>query len=295
VAVAAARLGVPSAFIGKVGDDPFGRRLASVLKECGVDTRGMRYDSKTRTTLNFIALPDPNSAEFLFYRHPGADQMLRSEELDRELLREAGIFHFSSVSLTAEPCRAATLEAAGIAREAGALVSFDLNYRPMLWESERSALASFEAALELADLVKGNERELAMLAAAEDPQEACRAVAGRGPALAVVTLGARGSACATRSATARAAGFRVRTRDATGCGDAFMGALLAWLTGALGTEKTTLRARLSSLPAPSLASALTYANAAGGLTATKKGVIPALPTAAQVRRLLQSAARTKNT
>ena len=290
VAVAAARLGAPSAFIGKVGDDPFGRRLASVLNECGVDTRGMRYDPQTRTTLNFIALPDPNNAEFLFYRHPGADQMLRPEELDRELLLEAGIFHFGSVSLTAEPCRAATLEAARIARKAGALVSFDLNYRPTLWENERSALAAFQAALELADLVKGNERELAMLVEVEDPQQACRAVAVRGPALAVVTLGARGSACATRSAAARAAGFRVRTRDATGCGDAFMGALLAWLSGALGTEKTTLRARLASLSAPSLASALTYANAAGGLTATKKGVIPALPTAAQVESLLKRAA-----
>jgi len=290
VAVAAARLGVPSAFIGKVGDDPFGRRLASVLGKCGVETRGMRYDPKTRTTLNFIALPDPNSAEFLFYRQPGADLMLRPGELDRELLREASIFHFGSVSLTAEPCRTAALEAARIAREAGAMVSFDLNYRPMLWESERDALAAFEAALRLADLVKGNERELAMLERAQDPQEACRAVAERGPALAVATLGARGSACATRSAAARAAGFRVRTRDATGCGDAFMGALLAWLAGELGAEKAPLADRISSLPAPALQAALSYANAAGALTATKKGVIPALPSAAQVERLLKRAA-----
>jgi fructokinase len=293
VAVAAARLGAPSAFIGKVGDDPFGRRLASVLNECGVDTRGMRYDPKIRTTLNFIALPDPDNAEFLFYRHPGADLMLRAEELDRELLSKAGIFHFGSVSLTAEPCRAATFEAARIARKAGALVSFDINYRPTLWENERSALSAFQAALELADLVKGNERELAMLVAAEDPQEACRAVAERGPALCVATLGARGSACASRCAAARAAGFRVRARDATGCGDAFMGALLAWLFKALGAEKSALRARLDSLLASALGAALTYANAAGGLTATKRGVIPALPTAAQVQRLLQRAGKRK--
>ncbi len=291
VAVAASRLGAPSAFIGKVGDDPFGRRLASVLNERGVDTRGMRYDPKTRTTLNFIALPDPDNAEFLFYRHPGADLMLRPEELDCGLLLEAGIFHFGSVSLTAEPCRSATLEAARIAREAGALVSFDINYRPALWDGERSALAAIQGALELADMVKGNERELAMLVAAGDPQEACRALAERGPALAVATLGARGSACATRSAAARASGFRVKVRDATGCGDAFMGALLAWLSSTLGAEKQALRARLGSLAASALSAALTYANAAGALTATKKGVIPALPSASEVKRLLKSAGK----
>jgi fructokinase len=236
VAVAASRLGVPSAFIGKVGDDPFGRRLAAALEKCGVDTRGMRYDPRSRTTLNFITLPNPNTAEFLFYRHPGADMMLEPEELDRELLEQAGIFHFGSVSLSAEPCRAATLEAARLARAAGALVSFDVNYRPTLWENECAALAAIETALPLADIVKVNEKELGMLARAVDPQEACRAALGRGASLCVATLGPQGSLYATRSAYNRVGGFRVRTVDSTGCGDAFMGALLARLLGALGNK-----------------------------------------------------------
>jgi fructokinase len=293
VAVAATRLGVPSAFIGKVGADPFGRRLAAVLERCGVDTRGMRYDPHSRTTLNFITLPDPNSAEYLFYRNPGADMMLRPEELDRELLEQAGIFHFGSVSLTAEPCRAATLEAARIARAAGALVSFDVNYRPTLWESERSALTAIKAALPLADIVKVNEKELGMLERATDPQEACRALAGRGPALCVATLGPHGSVYATRSISGLVAGFRVRTIDATGCGDAFMGALLARLAEGLGGEKTAFRPRLASLPAASLSAALAYANAAGGLAATKKGVIPALPSAGEVERFLRQTSKAK--
>jgi fructokinase len=286
VAVAAARLGVPSAFIGKVGADPFGRRLEGVLEECGVDTRGMRYDPHCRTTLNFITLPDPDSAEYLFYRNPGADMMLRPEELDRELLERADIFHFGSVSLTAEPGRAATLEAARICRIAGALVSFDVNYRPSLWESERSALAAIQAALTLADLVKVNEKELRMLEPAEDHQEACRAVVGRGPVVCVATLGKQGCVYATHSAAGRVAGFRVRTVDATGCGDAFMGALLARLAGTLGGPKVTFRQRLSSLPAAALAEALAYANAAGALTAMRKGVIPALPSADEVEQFL---------
>jgi len=291
VAVAAARLGVSSAFIGKVGEDPFGRRLAAVLAECGVDTRGMRFDPRSRTTLNFIALPDQNSAEYLFYRHPGADMMLRPEELDNDLLKQAEIFHFGSVSLTAEPCRGATLEAARLARAAGALVSFDVNYRPSLWEDERSALAAIQTALPLADILKVNEIELGMLERATAPLEACRILTGRGPVLCVVTLGPQGSAYATPSASGHVGGFRVRAVDATGCGDAFMGALLARLLGLIGGEKTTIRRRLASLSSAALSEALAYANAAGGLTATKKGVIPALPSAGEVERFLRKAAK----
>jgi fructokinase len=291
VAVAAARLGVSSAFIGKVGEDPFGHRLAAVLAECGVETRGMRFDPHCRTTLNFIALPDPNRAEFLFYRHPGADMMLRPEELDRELLEQTEIFHFGSVSLTAEPCRAATFEAARLARAAGALVSFDVNYRPTLWESGQAALAAIEAALPLADVVKVNEKELGLLERADDPLEACRALARRGPALCVVTLGPQGSAYATPSVSGQVAGFRVRAVDATGCGDAFVGALLVRLLGLLGGEKTTIRRRLATLCSAALSGALAYANAAGGLTARKKGVIPALPSAGEVERFLRKAAK----
>jgi fructokinase len=290
VAVAASRHGVSSAFIGKVGNDPFGRRLASVLEGCGVQTRGMRYDPQARTTLNFIALPDPNTAEYLFYRHPGADMMLQSRELDRELLGEAGCFHFGSVSLSAEPCRSATLEAARIAREAGALVSFDFNYRPTLWKSERAALEAVRAALPLADVVKLNESELRLLSDLEDPQEASRAVVERGAALCLATLGPLGSVFSTRSASGRVHGFRVNTLDATGCGDAFMGALLAGLSSALGGQNKLSRAGIESLSAAELNDASTFANAAGALTATKKGVIPALPTTSEVEDFLKQSA-----
>ena len=287
VAVAASRHGVSSAFVGKVGNDPFGRRLASVLEGCGVQTRGMRYDPKSRTTLNFITLPDPNTAEYLFYRHPGADMMLRAQELDKELLVEAEFFHFGSVSLSEEPCRSATLEAARIAREGGALVSFDFNYRPTLWKSERAALEVVKIALPLADMVKVNERELWLLSRLEDPQEASRAVVQRGVALCIATLGPLGSVFATRSASGHVPGFKVNTVDATGCGDAFMGALLARLAAALGGQNKASRAVLESLSPAGLTEVFVFANAAGALTATKKGVIPALPTTREVEDFLK--------
>jgi fructokinase len=127
VAVAAVRLGAYSAFIGKVGDEVFGRHLADILRQEGVDVRGMRYDKEARTGMAFIAMPDVNSYEILFYRNPGADMRLQADELDRELLQETRAFHFGSLSLIQEPSRSATLEAAKIAREAGALISFDVD------------------------------------------------------------------------------------------------------------------------------------------------------------------------
>lgn len=111
VAVAAARLGARSGFIGKVGDDAFGHYLVDVLRYEGVDIRGMRYDQKARTTMAFIAMPDENTSEFVFYRHPGADMLLRKDELDRTLLQTTSAFHFGSLSLIEDPIRTATMEA----------------------------------------------------------------------------------------------------------------------------------------------------------------------------------------
>ena len=103
VAVAATRLGAQSAFVGKVGDDAFGYHLAGVLRQAGVDVRGMRFDKEARTGMAFNAMPDENSYDILFYRNPGADMLLRVDELDRDLLLGTRAFHFGSISLIQEP------------------------------------------------------------------------------------------------------------------------------------------------------------------------------------------------
>ncbi|HVP17813.1 MAG TPA: PfkB family carbohydrate kinase [Spirochaetia bacterium] len=273
VAVAAARLGAKSAFIGKAGEDPFGRRLENVLKSHGVDTRGMRFDTRYRTTLNFMTLPDANRTEMLFYRNPGADMMLEPAELDRDLLAGAAFFHFGSVSLAAEPCRSATLEAARVSRKAGSMVSFDVNYRPGLWDSRQHAVAEIDAALGLSHVAKVNEAELALLSGTDHPETGCRKILEKGPALCVATLGPRGSAWATSVSAGTAAGFAVEAVDATGAGDAFMAALLVRLL------KTGLDDEL-------MRNSLRWANAAGALTARKKGVMNALPDAKEVDELV---------
>lgn len=286
VAVAATRLGAKSAFVGKVGEDLFGHFLAEVLAQEGVNTQGMRYDDEARTTMAIIAMPDENTAEFVFYRNPGADMRLRVDELDRALLSEARAFHFGSLSLTDEPARSATREAARVAREAGALVSYDVNYRPSLWRDPEEAIQQAMAMLAHVDLLKVNEGELALLSGQEvDPADAnqigtaAQALLEQGPELCVVTLGPNGSTFQVAEGGEYIPPFEVETVDAVGCGDAFVAGLLTQLVGGEGSW----RDRLS---VAQLREFLRYANAVGALTALTQGVIPALPTAAQVSEFL---------
>src|SRR5271157_2099517 len=286
VAVAASRLGAQAAFIGKVGEDAFGHRLESVLKSYGVDTRGMRFDREHRTTLNFMTIPDPNRTEMLFYRNPGADMLLASDELDRKLLASTALYHFGSVSLAVEPCRSAALEGAAFARGKGALVSFDVNYRPSLWENAARARAEILEALPRADIVKVNETELNLLAGTEDATAGCAKIIEQGPALCVATLGPHGSAWAAQGSAGRVPGFTVDVVDATGCGDSFMAAILVRLLSALNGQSKNRRSVLEGLKKDVLADALRWANAAGACTARRKGVMPSLPDAAEVKQLL---------
>lgn len=277
-AVAAARLGAQSGFIGKVGEDIFGHYLEGVLKEEGVDTRGMRFDTQARTTLVFIAMPDVNSAEFVFYRNPGADMLLHPEELDRALLQETLCLHFGSLSLIDEPIRSSTLQAIEIASAAGAMISFDVNYRPALWESQEAARKRMLETIPKVDLVKVNDSELALLTGSDELVPASLLLLRDGPQLCVVTLGARGSFFQAGQDSEFIPGYKVETVDATGCGDAFIASLLFQLVkdGKM----------LADLSPERLSGALNYANAVGALTSLTQGVIPALPYAHQVEKFL---------
>lgn len=286
VAVAASRLGGETAFIGKVGQDHFGTYLIDVLAGEGVDTRGVCFDPEARTTMAIIAMPDANTAEFVFYRNPGADQRLQVSDLDESLLASTRAFHFGSVSLTDEPARSATLAAARTAREAGALVSFDVNYRPSLWKDPELALEQTRKMLPEVDLVKVNETEAALLTGMDqltpgnlDRLEAStRRLLEQGPAAAVLTLGPRGSYFQTGRAGGYVPPYQVETVDSVGCGDAFVAGLLTQLGS---TQKI-----LADMEEEDFFRALGFANAVGALTSLKRGVIPALPTLAEVETFL---------
>jgi fructokinase len=277
-AVAAAKLGATSGFIGKVGEDFFGHMLEEVLRAEGVDTRAVRFDPQARTTLVFIAKPDENNNEYIFYRNPGADVLLAADEIDRELLQSTQCLHFGSLSLTDEPIRGTSREAVRLAKSGGALVSFDVNYRPSLWPRGEAAVQQVQAILPEVDLVKLNETELVLLTGGEELESGAQSLLDRGPSLCVITLGEKGSYFQSRAGGKFVPPFQVKTVDATGCGDAFIAGLLIQLVRA-GKP-------LGEFSLEELESALRYANAVGAMTAQTLGVIPALPTAAQVGEFL---------
>lgn len=279
VAVAGSRLGCSAAFLGMVGDDVFGRRLADTLAQERVNTRGMRFTQQARTTLNFIALPEVNHPEFLFYRNPGADTQLSTMDLDVDVLTETRIFHFGSLSLSQEPIRSATLYAIAAVRAVGAYVSFDVNYRPTCWYDPEAARESIFSVIPQADLLKMNQDELSFLCREQELDAACLALLQRGPSLCVITLGASGCYFRTASGGGLVPGFSVDACDASGCGDAFSAALLyQLLQGEPGSAEGNLQR---------LADSLRFANAAGAITATVHGVIPALPSLEQIHTFLK--------
>lgn len=279
VAVALARLGVESAFIGKVGDDPFGHHLVEVINEAGVFTGGVRYDDFARTTMAFIASPDANNPEFLFYRNPGADTRLSPEELDTDLLNKTNILHFGSLSLVEDPIRSAIYSAIELVRDAGGKISLDVNYRPTLWPSREKAYTAVQAILPMIDILKVNEDELELLSGDDDPETGSIKLLDEGPSVCVITVGATGSYFRIKNGFGFVPAFEVETVDATGCGDAFIAGLLSRLVrAAMWVDDHAAR---------DFRRHLVYANGVGALTATKKGVIPSLPTADAVSNFLE--------
>jgi len=282
VAVALARLGTASAFLGKVGGDAFGRSLRQMLDSEGVDVRGLLEDPAARTALAFVGSDGDGGRRFVFYHDGMADTLLRPDEVDRQLIANAHVFHFGSVTLAAEPSRSATLAAAHLARQSGCLVSFDPNVRLELWDSPKRARDAILETLGVADTVKVSGDEIEFLTGSLDPAQACDRLRERGPALAVVTLGQGGCYYASAGSSGYVPGVAVTPIDSLGAGDAFVGGMLAGLAA---------RPEVVSAPdAQSLSSILSFANAVGALATTRRGAIPALPTRAEVEQLLTTGA-----
>jgi fructokinase len=281
VAVGLARLGVPAAFVGKVGDDPFGRFLRDTFAAAGVDTRPMLLSSEALTGLAFVSLMANGERDFMFYRNPSADMLLRWDEVPESLFTGARILHHGSITLIGEPSRTATVVATANAREAGCLVSYDVNLRLPLWESEAAAREGIKDGLIGVHIVKVSEEEGEFLFDTRTPEETAAKLLLGGARLVVVTRGAAGVYCrwwlGDQLQELHVPGFSVGAVDTTGAGDGFVAALLA---GVLAEPA------LEQIPPERMQPILTLANAVGALTCTRKGAIPALPTRAEVERFL---------
>lgn len=279
VAVCIARLGGSSAFIGKVGEDDFGHMLADVLKENKVNNSGMRFDPFARTALAFVTLRDDGEREFLFFRNPSADILLREAELDIGLIKKATIFHYGSISLIEEPCRSTQLAAMAIAKKSGCMLSFDPNLRLALWPSAEAAREGIMSIWDQADIIKVSEDEVAFLTGGDDPYSdavVMEKLFHPKLRLLLVSEGSKGCRYYTKQFKGRVPGLKVKPVDTTGAGDAFVGGILY----GLASDATLYQDEKQ------LKEALYFANACGAITVTEKGAIPAMPTKDAVEQLL---------
>mgnify|MGYP001302812014 FL=1 len=276
VAVGLARLGVKSAFMGKVGDDAFGHFLADTLAEAGVDVGPLRFSSEARTALAFVSLRSDGEREFMFYRHPSADMLFTPREVDMDAISRAQLLHFGSISLIGEPSRSATLYAVDAARAAGGLVSYDPNLRLPLWPDADAARKGLLLGLSKAHIVKLSDDESEFLTGLSDLKAACQALWHEDLKLMVVTRGRAGCVYFTPNFTGMVESFTVEAVDATGAGDGFVAGLLQGLLANPSVVQD--EARLREL--------CRFANAVGALATTERGAIPALPDRERVRDFL---------
>ena len=263
------KYGKSTAFLGKVGDDTFGRLLLGTVKNAGIETRGIVVDPTVFTTLAFVTFDESGDRSFSFARKPGADTCLRWEEVDKSLIDEARVFHFGTLSLTNDPARTATRKAVAYAREKGKLITCDPNLRKPLWSSEEAAKEQMLWSLSQADVVKISDDEVEFLRNCTPEEGADKLLKEFGVSLAMVTLGPKGCLLKTASASCYVASPKVSPVDTTGAGDIFGGSAVYRL---LELEKP-----ISELTAEDLRDIGAYASTAASLSTETPGGIPSIP------------------
>ena len=230
------------------------------------------------TTLAFVALDDRGERQFSFARKPGADTCLRSDELPAPLLSSARILHVGSLSMTDEPARGATFAAVEAAKRAGAVISYDPNYRAALWPDEATAAAQMRSMVPCADVMKLSDEETLLLTGAAEPEEAAHRLLAQGVSCVAVTLGERGALVAVAGGMQTVPAFASDPVDTTGAGDGFWGGFLH--------RMLTLDKRPAALTVADAADCARWGNATAALCITRRGGIPAMPALGDVQALL---------
>lgn len=270
VLATASKFGGNCAFIGKVGDDAFGHFLKSSMEANKINCQNMIFSKEAHTALAFIHLDDTGDRSFTFYRNKTADLLIRWEEIDQHLLSDCRIFHFGSLSLVSEPSKSTTILAAQYAKKQGSIISYDPNYRPLLWTNTTDAVKEILKPLVFTDLLKVNEDELYLLTDTTDLEEGAKKLLSYGVTLVIVTLGKYGCYFATNKCCGKVDTIEVDTIDTTGAGDAFWGTLLYQL-------REFDVPSIQNLTYNDLSKIIALCNIVGSLTTTKKGAIPAIP------------------
>lgn len=271
-------LGKKTSFIGKVGKDQFGLTLKKSLDELGIGTENLMMDEEIHTTLALVHTFEDGDRDFSFYRNPGADMMLRADELKEDLLKDTRLFHFGTLSMTHEGVREATKKALSIAKEAGALVSFDPNLREPLWDSLDHAKEQIRWGLGQCDLLKISDNEIQWLTGEEDFTEGVKKIREEFPIpLILVSMGKEGSRAYYKDGYVEVAPFlQENTIETTGAGDTFCACIINYV----------LDHGLENLTDAQLKEMLTFANASASIITTRKGALRVMPSKEEVMAFL---------
>lgn len=267
-------LGKKTSFIGKVGKDQFGLTLKKSLDELGIGTENLMMDEEIHTTLALVHTFEDGDRDFSFYRNPGADMMLRADELKEDLLKDTRLFHFGTLSMTHEGVREATKKALAIAKEAGALVSFDPNLREPLWDTLDHAKEQIRWGLGQCDVLKISDNEIQWLTGEEDFTEGVKRIREEFPIpLILVSMGKEGSRAYYKDGYVEVKPFlQENTIETTGAGDTFCACIINYV----------LDHGLADLTEEQLKEMLTFANAAASIITTRKGALRVMPTRQEV-------------
>jgi fructokinase len=276
------RLGKKTAFIGKVGKDMFGNQLRNAVEEVGIDTRNLVVDEEVHTTLAFVHTYPDGDRDFSFYRNPGADMMLKKEEVQEDLIRNSRIFHFGTLSSTHEGVKEATRHAIDVAKDAGCIVTFDPNLRPPLWSSLDDAKAEIEYGMTKCDVLKISDNEVEFMFGTTDYDKGTAMIREKfNIPLVLITMGKDGSRAYYKDLRVEAAPFlQENTIETTGAGDTFCASTLNYV----------LEHGLEDLTEENLKELLTFANAAASLITTRKGALRVMPSRQEVLDFIASRA-----
>lgn len=273
--------GRSTAFIGKVGNDPLGKMLKNVLDEVGIDHSQLKLDDDTKTTLAFVLKKEDGDRDFAFYRKPGADIMLKSDDIDYDVIKNTKIFHFGSLSLTDEPSRTATIDAVSCAKENDALISFDPNLREPLWDSLEDARKEIDWGLQQCDFLKISDNEIIWFTGKEDFDEGIEVLRKQYPNIKMIglSLGKDGSRLYWQDHRIEVPAFlQESTVETTGAGDTFCACLLnGILTYGLEMKEDEVQ------------EVLTTANAAASIITTRKGALKVMPSPEEINEFLRKA------
>lgn len=268
------KLGGTALFSGKVGNDPFGHFLKQTLEEAKVDTSMLVMDDHHPTTLAFVSLKADGERDFVFNR--GADALLEQEDLDKDKLNEATVYHFgSATALLSDPFQSTYLNAMKTANNKGKFISFDPNYRLDLWKNDIHIFIDLaKQGISFADFVKVSEEELKIITGKNDLSEGTSSIHQLGAKIVAVTLGKEGTYLSTKERSEIIPSVEVKSIDSTGAGDSFVGATLYQLA------KEHPHKVMEDFE--QLKKAVTFSNKVAALVCTKVGAISAIPTMEEV-------------